>query len=159
MKKLILLTAILLVVIGCKTTKDITMNPKIATNTIKIAVGEISDIQKNKAYELGKRVLMTCNTSKFKPFTADEATPSVIQNTTQERLTKTCQRFRQYYGTFEDLKLIEAYTIKSDNSIIFRYKALYSKNIANKELRVTMTSTNKVSSIKSLDWKDEISIN
>jgi hypothetical protein len=159
MKKLILLTAILLVIIGCKTTKDITMNPKIATNTIKIAVGEISDIKKNKAYELGKRVLMTCNTSKFKPFTADEATSSVIQNTTQERLTKTCQRFRQYYGTFEDLKLIEAYAIKSDNSIIFRYKALYSKIVANKELRVTMTSTNKVSSIKSLDWKDEISIN
>jgi hypothetical protein len=159
MKKLILLTAILLVVIGCKTTKGITINPKIATNTIKIAVGEVNDIQKNRAYELGKRVLMTCNTSKFKPFTADEATPSVIQNTTQERLTKTCQRFRQYYGTFEDLKLIETYAIKSDNSIIFRYKALYSKNVANKELRVTMTSTNKVSSIKSLDWTDEININ
>ncbi|MBB1193505.1 hypothetical protein DNC80_07450 [Flavobacterium sp. SOK18b] len=159
MKKLIFLTAILLVVIGCKTNKSITTDPTTASTIIKIAVGDINDTQKNKAYELGKRVLMTCNTSKFKPFTPDEATPSVIQNTTQERLTKTCQRFRQYYGTFEDLKLIEAYTIKSDNSIIFRYKALYSKNVANKELRVTMTSTNKVSSIKSLDWNDTININ
>lgn len=159
MKKLIFLTAILLVVIGCKTNKSIITNPKTASTIIKIAVGDINDTQKIKAYELGKRVLMTCNTSKFKPFTPDEATPSVIQNTTQERLTKTCQRFRQYYGTFEDLKLIEAYTIKSDNSIIFRYKALYSKNVANKELRVTMTSTNKVSSIKSLDWNDSININ
>lgn len=159
MKKLIFLTAILLVVIGCKTNKNITTDPTTASTIIKIAVGDINDTQKMKAYELGKRVLMTCNTSKFKPFTPDEATPSVIQNTTQERLTKTCQRFRQYYGTFEDLKLIEAYTIKSDNSIIFRYKALYSKNVANKELRVTMTSTNKVSSIKSLDWNDTININ
>ncbi|QZK90308.1 hypothetical protein K5V07_07290 [Flavobacterium sp. CHNK8] len=159
MKKLIFLTAILLVVIGCKTNKNITTDPTTASTIIKIAVGDINDTQKIKAYELGKRVLMTCNTSKFKPFTPDEATPSVIQNTTQERLTKTCQRFRQYYGTFEDLKLIEAYTIKSDNSIIFRYKALYSKNVANKELRVTMTSTNKVSSIKSLDWNDTININ
>jgi uncharacterized protein YcfL len=159
MKKLIFLTAILLVVIGCKTNKSITTNPNTASTIIKIAVGDINDTQENKAYELGKRVLMTCNTSKFKPFTPDEATPSVIQNTTQERLTKTCQRFRQYYGTFEDLKLIEAYTIKSDNSIIFRYKALYSKNVANKELRVTMTSTNKVSYIKSLDWNDTININ
>jgi hypothetical protein len=159
MKKLIFLTAILLVVIGCKTNKNITTDPTTASTIIKIAVGDINDTQKIKAYELGKRVLMTCNTSKFKPFTPDEATPSVIQNTTQERLTKTCQRFRQYYGTFEDLKLIEVYAIKSDNSIIFRYKALYSKIVANKELRVTMTSTNKVSSIKSLDWTDEININ
>jgi uncharacterized protein YcfL len=159
MKKIIFLAIILLVVISCKTNKNIATDPKVTTDTTSIAVAAISDVQKDRAYELGKRVLMTCNTSKFKPFTLDEATPSVIKNTTQERLTKTCQRFRQYYGTFEDLKLIEAYTIKTDNSIIFRYKALFSKNVANKELRVTLTSTNKVSSIKSLDWKDAFDIN
>jgi uncharacterized protein YcfL len=158
-KKLIFLAIILLVVVGCKTNKSTTAKSKIASNTIKLVVSDINETQKNKAYELGRRVLMTCNTSKFKPFTADEATPSVIQNTTQERLTKTCQRFRQYYGTFEDLKLIEVYAIKSDNSIIFRYKALYSKNVANKELRVIMTSSNKVSSLKSLDWKDTFDVN
>ncbi len=158
MKKIILIASIFLL-IGCKANKSTSMSPKAVSSIIKIALNDVNDNQKNKAYELGKRVLMTCNTSKFKPFSIDEATSSVIENTTQERLTKTCQRFRQYYGTFEDLKLIEAYSHKSENLVIYRYKALYSKNVANKELRVTMTADNKVSSIKSLDWKDIAIIN
>jgi hypothetical protein len=41
-----------------------------------------------KAYDLGKRILMTCNTSKFKPFNESEATQSVIENITEENLSK-----------------------------------------------------------------------
>jgi hypothetical protein len=33
-----------------------------------------------KATMTGKRILMTCNTSKFKPFNESEATQSVIEN-------------------------------------------------------------------------------
>jgi hypothetical protein len=36
----------------------------------------------------GKRILMTCNTSKFKPFNESEATQSVIENITEENLSK-----------------------------------------------------------------------
>ena len=159
MKKLIIVLGILLIV-GCKS-KNIFSNtdkpevPKIE----KIATADVSDIQKTKAYELGKRVLMTCNTSKFKPFTTEEATESVIANTTEARLSKTCTRFRQYYGSFIDLELVEAYKSNADQSTVFRYKASYSKKVANKELRVIMDSENKVSSIKSLDWVDAFSLN
>ena len=124
---------------------------------IKLPVSEVSEAKKTKAYELGKRVLMTCNTSKFKPFNESEATPSVIKNTTLERLTKTCTKFRQFYGTFKDLNLIEIYKDPATATTIFRFKALYTKKIANKELRVFMNEEEKVSAIKSMDWMDSLS--
>jgi hypothetical protein len=46
---------------------------------------------------------MTCNTSKFKPFNESETTQSVIENITEENLSKTCTNFRQRYGTFKIL--------------------------------------------------------
>ncbi|WP_426063087.1 hypothetical protein [Flavobacterium sp. DSP2-3-1] len=159
MKKLIIVLSIFLL-IGCKS-KNIVASPAEPEvfKIEKLTLSEISESQKSKAYELGKRVLMTCNTSKFKPFTLNEATPSVIKNTTEERLTKTCTRFRQFYGTFIDLQLVEAYRNNFDKSTVFRYKGLYSKKVANKELRVTMNSENKVSSIKSLDWVNSFPLN
>lgn len=153
MKKIIIVFSILLLV-GCKS-KTVVIAPEPEIEIAKIVKLDLTTIdagQKAKAYELGKRVLMTCNTSKFKPFSLEEATASVIKNTTEERLTKTCTRFRQYYGTFIDLQLIEVYKNNFDRSTLFRYKASYTKKVANKELRVTMNEENKVSSIKSLDW-------
>ena len=158
MKKLIIVLTILLLV-GCKSKKVVTEPEPEVAKIEKLGLAEISETQKSKAYELGKRVLMTCNTSKFKPFTSSEATPSVIKNTTVERLSKICNRFRQYYGTFIDLQLVEAYRNNFENTTVFRYKALYSKKVANKELRVTMNAENKVSSIKSLDWVNSFPMN
>ncbi|TRX01532.1 hypothetical protein [Flavobacterium gawalongense] len=153
MKKIILILGIVLLV-GCKSKTVVTAPKPEEVKIIKLMLPDVSESQKDKAYELGKRVLMTCNTSKFKPFNESEATASVIKNTTEERLTKTCTRFRQYYGTFKDLQLVEIYKNISDQTTIFRYKALYTKKVANKELRVSMNQENKVSSIKSLDWVD-----
>ena len=149
MKKIILILSLLLLLIGCKTKQK-----PVEIKNVKLAFSEVNENQKNKAYELGKRVLMTCNTSKFKPFNESEATQSVIQNTTEAKLTKTCTRFRQYYGTFKDLQLVEIYKKTDDKTTIFRFKALYTKKVANKELRVSVNEENKVSAIKSMDWVD-----
>lgn len=153
MKKVILILGIVLF-ISCKSKNVVSVPKPVEVKIAKVMLSEVSEPQKDKAYELGKRVLMTCNTSKFKPFNESEATISVIQNTTEERLTKTCTKFRQYYGTFKDLQLIEIYKNNIDKTLIFRYKALYTKKVANKELRVSMNEENKVSAIKSLDWVD-----
>jgi hypothetical protein len=158
MKKIIIVYSILLL-FGCKSKQVVTSTEPEKAKIEKLALSEVNESQKNKAYELGKRVLMTCNTSKFKPFNLSEATASVIQNTTEERLTKTCTRFRQYYGTFKDLQLVEIYKNNFDRTIIFRYRALYTKKVANKELRVSMNQENKVSSIKSLDWVESFRFN
>jgi hypothetical protein len=138
----------LLLLIGCKS-KNVSRDTE-SLKIKKIATTEINANQQRKAYELGKRVLATCNTSKFKPFNETEVTKSVMENTTEERLTKTCQRFRQYYGSFIDLKLDGVY--KSKNEVIYRFHALYTKKVANKELRVFVDENNLVSAIKSMDW-------
>ncbi|SFE06463.1 hypothetical protein [Flavobacterium phragmitis] len=141
----------LLLLIGCKskTVNRDTEDLKIK----KVSGSEINANQQQKAYDLGKRVLMTCNTSKFKPFNETEVTKSVMENTTEERLTKTCQRFRQYYGSFIDLKLEGVYKTKQE--VIYRYHALYSKKVANKELRVFVNDENLISAIKSMDWDEK----
>jgi hypothetical protein len=175
MKKLILLLA-LIVFIGCKSRKTIVKTevplevtteiitelkteelPDTIIEEAKIKKTPISKVDANlttKAYDLGKRILMTCNTSKFKPFNESEATQSVIENITEENLSKTCTNFRQRYGTFKDLKLIEVYSYNKAKITIFRFKALYTKAVANKELRVYMNEKNQVSAIKSMDWID-----
>ncbi len=141
----------LLLLIGCKskTVSRDTEDLKIK----KVTASEVNSNQQNKTYELGKRVLETCNTSKFKPFNETEVTKSVMENTTEERLTKTCLRFRQYYGSFIDLKLDGVYKTKQET--IYRYHALYSKKVANKELRIFVNEENLVSAIKSMDWDEK----
>lgn len=151
MKKIALLLSLLLL-LGCKS--KTTVEKPVEIKTTKISLSAISDNQKNKAYELGKRILMTCNTSKFKPFNSSEATPSVIKNMTLDRLTKTCLKFRLKYGDFKELQLVEAFMNEKDNTTIFRYKALYEKKIANKEFRIFMNDKNQISAVKSLDWVD-----
>ncbi|HJS01068.1 MAG TPA: hypothetical protein VJ780_09050 [Flavobacterium sp.] len=152
MKKLIVILS-LIVVVGCKSKKAHQAEPK-ASQIVKLTTSQINSSQKNKAYQLGKRVLMTCNTSKFKPFTSSEATQSVINNITIEKLSKTCSKYRQWYGTFKDLELAEVYQNKKDETMIYRFKALYSKKVANKELRVFVNADNLVSAIKTSDWAE-----
>jgi hypothetical protein len=153
MKRIILLLSVI-VLIGCKTKKiDIPTEVKNEEHTIvKLATTSVDANLKTKAYELGKRILMTCNTSKFKPFNQSEATRSVIDNITEEKLSKTCAKFRQRYGDFKDLKLMDIYKDNDSKTTIFRFKALYTKAVANKELRVYMNGQNKISAIKSMDW-------
>jgi hypothetical protein len=151
MKNLILILS-LIAVVGCKSKKAQQKEPNKPDEIVKLALNQINTSQKNKAYELGKRVLMTCNTSKFKPFTTFEATPMVINNITIEKLSKTCTKYRMWYGTFIDLQLAEVYQNTKDQTTIYRYKALYSKKVANKEMRVFMNAENLVSAIKTSDW-------
>lgn len=158
MKKFIILLS-LMVLASCKTNKIVTTSSSTTisepakTGIQQLPLTSVDLAHKTRAYELGKRILNTCNTSKFKPFTSDEATQSIINNITLEKLSKTCNRYRQSYGDFKDLQLAEIYQDYDDSTTVFRYKALYTKEVANKELRVYMNNENKVSGIKSMDWE------
>ncbi len=142
----------LLLLIGCKS-KPVYVKPVVVEYT-KVPLSVVDVNQKKKAYDLGKRVLMICNTSKFIPFKESEATPSVIQNTTLEKHSKICLKFRARYGDFVDLKLVEVYKSSPANETLFRYKAIYEHSNANKELRVTLNKENKISSLKTMEWVD-----
>jgi len=151
-KTIVILILFTLVLNACKSKSKVAEKPKIEI----VDPTTVDKVKKDKAYSLGKRVLMTCNTSKFKPFNKNEATESVIKNTTLERLTSTCQKFRLKYGKFEDIKLAQVIHNMEDDSYIFRYKAEYQRKFTTKELRVTLNNENKVSAIKSTDWTDEL---
>ena len=147
MKKKLILFLLLVILSGCKA-------KIVVPSIVKLAPSEIDLEQKNKAYEFGKRILSSCNTSKFNQFSTNEATAEVIKNTTPEKLSKTCQKFIWKYGAFKDLKLIEVIFDKTQKISIFRYKAIYEKTYVIKELRVTINNENKLSAVKSSDWKD-----
>ncbi len=153
MKKLFLVIVAIATLSACKSKSSSTASTKKAKIEV-LASEEVNPALKSKAYDLGKRILNTCNTSKFKPFTTEEATDKVIQNTTLERLSSTCQKYLLKYGQFKDIKLVEVVKNNTDNTQIFRYKAEYQRKFTQKELQVTMNEENKVSAIKSTDWVD-----
>lgn len=153
MKKILLLVMTLAVLSACKSKSTGTASTKKARIEV-LASEEVNPALQSKAYELGKRILNTCNTSKFKPFTTEEATEKVIQNTTLERLSSTCSKYLLKYGQFKDIKLVEVIKNNTDDSYIFRYKAEYQRKFTQKELQVTINEENKVSAIKSTDWTD-----
>lgn len=152
MKKYIIISC-LLVFFGCKTKK---VDGKIIGKGVhNIEMNTVEEVQKNKAYELGKRILMTCNTSKFTPFTKSEATDKVIANSSVKKVKEIGAKYSLKYGAFKDLEFIEMVPNKTDNTNIYRFKALFDYAKANKEMRVTMNSENKASAITTKDWKDE----
>ena len=152
MKKISFLL-IFCLVFACKSKKvAVDKTPVVATE--KLSDVQVDQGQKDKTTTLGKQILMTCNTSKFIPFTEKEATAEVRKNMTLQRISKICAKFQQKYGDFKELKFVEAYQDNKNQTIIYRYKALYEKKIANKELRMTVNKNNQIAAVNSKDWKD-----
>ncbi len=155
MKKLLLLCLIVFV-IGCTSKKDaVSTKPVEKPKLEKLPFSEVSSLHKTRTYELGKRVLMTCNTSTFKPFTNQEATPEVINNITKDKISLTCHNVLRGFGKFNDMQLIEVIRDEAASISIFRYKCDYEKKYRIKELRVSINDDNKITAINSKDWTDE----
>ena len=130
MKKIIVFL-VLIVLVSCKS-KKVSPTPVIEeVKTVQLALTAVDANQKGKAYDLGKRILMTL-----------------------EKLSKTCAKHRQWYGTFIDLKLVEVYQNSAEQNTVYRFKAMYTKKVANKELRVFMNDENQLTAIKTLDWNN-----
>ncbi|WP_395044980.1 hypothetical protein [Flavobacterium sp.] len=114
---------------------------------VKMKFAEVNTLDRNRAYNLGKRLLETCNTSKFKAFSKEEATEKVILNATVEKISKTCQKINARNGKFIDLNLIEVIHDTETDSYNFIYKIAYEKKYFERELYVTINSDGKVSAI------------
>jgi len=114
----------------------------------KINLNEVNNQKLSRAYNLGKRLLETCNTSRFKVFSKEEATDKVIQNATVEKITKTCQKILMRNGKFIDLNLIDVTQDNETEYLFFRYKIEYEKKYFERELYITINSEGKVSEMK-----------
>ncbi|WP_026710717.1 hypothetical protein [Flavobacterium filum] len=155
MKKIVFYSLILLF-ISCKSAKNNSLpKEKIKANFEKIELSSATSIQKKRSYELGKRMLMTCNTSTFKPFTTEEATQEVIQKITQNKISMTCHQVLRGFGQFIDMKLKEVRYNEDTKITLFRYQCEYEKKYRIKELQVYINQENKITSINSTDWKDD----
>ena len=154
-----MLFGLILVFASCKSKKTISdakdENSKETTEeTVTILKPvEIDKIKSDRAYDLGKRLLETCNTSKFKAFTKTEATDKVIANATIEKISTTCKKINQRNGKFLGIKLIEAKHDKILDEYVFRYSIDYEKKLFKRELIVTVNSENKVSAINTKEIK------
>ncbi len=153
MKNLILLF-LTISIISCKSKMP---KPEVVTETptekpaesrfVTIKPNEIDFTKKNKTYELGKRLLDACNTSKFKQFSKTEATDKVIQNATIEKISKTCQKINLRNGKFIDLDLLEILYDNQTDVYIFRYDIDYEKKYFKRELKITLDNQNRISAI------------
>lgn len=145
MKKLIFIFSLVLLS-ACKS-----KTPKYDTSAEKryvtVEVTTVNVLKKNRAYELGKRLLETCNTSRFKAFTTAEATDKVIQNATVENISKTCQKMNMRNGKFLNLKLIDIIHDTQTDEHVFRYDIVYEKKYFKRELKVTVDRANKIAAI------------
>ena len=145
-KSLLFIVSILLLV-SCKS-----KTPKSAEEIMKarfetISFDKVELTKKTRAYSLGKRLLETCNTSRFKAFSPTEATEKVIKNATIEKITKTCQKIIHRNGRFIDMDLIEIIHDKETDDYVFRYNIKYEKKYFKRDLKVTIDAQNKVSAI------------
>lgn len=144
--KLKLTLLILLIIVSCKT-------KKVEPTAIIVESGKVESVKKNRAYDLGTRLLESCNTSRFKPFSKEEATERVIQNATPEKISSTCQKIRQRNGKFNFIKLLDITYFKKTEDYIFRYRIDYEKKYFMRELSVTVDKDNKVSAISTREIK------
>jgi hypothetical protein len=149
MKRIILFCSILLLV-SCKS-----KNPAVDKTITLVKPDEVETVKKNRAEDLGKRLLETCNTSHFKTFSSAEATDKVRQNATKEKISTVCKKINQRNGRFLGLNLIDITYNKITEEHIFHYNINYEKKYFKRELFVSINAENKVSAIttKEIDPK------
>ncbi|MDI9257147.1 MULTISPECIES: hypothetical protein [Flavobacterium] len=140
--KRIIWVCVVLLLISCKSKNAA------ADKTISIVKPEeVELIKKNRAQDLGKRLLETCNTSRFKAFSSTEATEKVRQNANKEKIAAVCKKINQRNGRFLGINLIEITYNKLTDEHVFHYNINYEKKYFKRELYVTVNAENKVSAI------------
>lgn len=150
--KNILLIITLVFLYSCKTQKTATSATEEKTIFI-VNPNEVKVITKNRAYDLGSRLLESCNTSRFKPFSSNEATDKVIQNITPQKLSETCKKINFRNGKFISIDLIEIKHDEINEQYIFKYNINYEKKYFKRELTVFVNADNKVSAMSTKEVK------
>ena len=148
MKKIIYIL-VLIILASCKSKHTIATTDSLVpySRFVKVPIEEAIPIKTSLATDLGRRLLETCNTSRFKAFTRSEATEKVIQNATVDKITETCRKINNRNGRFIGIQLIEiTHDIETDD-YTFKYKIEYQKKYFDRELNVVVNSENKVSAI------------
>lgn len=134
---------LLLLLVSCKTTYP------------RVAIASISEKEKAKVYDFGKRLLETCKTRQFIQLSEREVTQGLAKLTLAE-MQHACDVLDKRNGKFIDMTLVEviddSYT---KNSRIYRYKGNFQKNDFVNEIRIWLRGDGKFQGIIWQEWKDE----
>lgn len=151
MKKFLIFLGIIFLVSNCKSKKTALSDTE--NRIIEVSPNNVETFKKERAYSLGYRLLEACNTSKFKPFTKEEATDQVIRNATLSRISETCRKINFRNGRFLGLHLTSISYNKINDQYSFKYAIEYEKKYFKRELTVVIDNDDKVSSIFTKEQK------
>lgn len=133
---------------SCKSRTTVKTSGKITEKNISIVkTEEVEMVKKDRAYDIGTRLLESCNTSRFRTFSSTEATDKVRQNATREKVSAICKKINQRNGRFIDINLIDVTRNKKLKEYTFHYSIKYEKKLYKRDLYVTVNAENQVSAI------------
>ncbi len=134
---------LVVLMVSCKTTYP------------KLSLDAVSEKEKQRVYDFGKRIAETCITREFILLSTKEVTQSLAKLSLEE-MQKACDHLDKTHGKFINMELIEiiddTYT---NNSLIYRYKANFEKNVPLKEIRIWVLKNGKFAGIIYKDWQDQ----
>jgi len=125
------------------------------TNFRKVPANSISQNERQRVYDFGKRILETCKTRKFVQLSQKEVT-EYLSKLSLEKMQQACDVLDERNGKFIDMKLIEIIDDSfGSNTKIYRYKANFEKNEFLNEIRIWVKSDGRFAGIIWKEWKDE----
>jgi hypothetical protein len=121
----------------------------------RVAISSISENEKQKVYNFGKRIVETCKTRQFVQLSLREVTKSLSELSLEE-MQYACDVLDERNGKFIDMQLIEVIDDTfTGGSKIYRYKANFEKNDFVNEVRIWLNTDGKFAGIIWKEWKDE----
>jgi hypothetical protein len=124
MKKILLLLCVRSLLSG-KSKKTIATEVPQEKSMVNLIPSEINASNKKRAYDLGKGLLETSNTSRLIAYNSSEATEKVKQNATNEKISTICKKMNQHNGRFLGINLIDVIRNNKTEDITFRYAIDY----------------------------------
>ena len=118
-------------------------------------VNSISEQEKAKVYNFGKRLLETCKTRQFVQLSEKEVTAGLAKLSLEE-MQHACDALDKTNGKFIDMQLVEVIDdTYSHNSKVYRYKGNFERNDVVREIRIWLGTNGKFQGIIWKEWKDE----
>ena len=134
---------LLLLLVSCKTTYP------------RLNINSISEKEKAKVYDFGKRLLETCKTRQFVQLSEREVNKG-LATLSLEEMQHACDAIGKTNGKFIDMKLVEVIDdTYTHNSKIYRYKGNFQRNDVVREIRIWLGTDGKFQGIIWKEWQDE----
>lgn len=134
---------LLFLLVSCKTTYR------------RISIDSISESEKQRVYNFGKKLLETCKTRQFVQLNERDVTEA-LTHLSLEEMQKACDALDKSNGKFIDMKLVEVIDdTYISNCKVYRYKGNFERNDEVREIRIWLGINGKFQGIIWKKWEDQ----